>query len=717
MPFAKQKNLKKIVSTKEKVLVKSHKKISSQKKLVQKIVIKKSRKPRVVKRQIPVLIEDTQITKRLVVRVKKTNNLKRLINQLKYLKLISSFWKICTRPLLTMMNIFLIIILVFFSYNSLEITLAFFNDEESSVNNFIGATDLYISTDLVSSDGFRTQTQGAWGARARGNNAAVYLGKNFDSTFPKGITIGHNDAWTAYFASSTDITAFLPSAGEAGSFAQNHLNPIDTEAGILAGQTLSLALNIGFDDYDPNFSINESKLKDYMANSSDSVCQAMTTIEVLNEANKILAGLDSEYAPADINDCLSEINEKFDDGLRQKISPTNFVSREIIVNKEGNLNFQHSLSIEQVSGDDNLCQALDLRAYLGDDLVYSGTLLDFYYAPVVFSNVANKWTLDIGLSIEAGPELHEKNCQLKYQVRAWQENIVSASGGFNDVQDIFDSLDSGTWGPIVVNELFLAPVKDNKNTTAQWLELYNLGTEEYDLSSWYFEDSKRNVLEISEKNTASRSTAISAKGWLLVYLSQDFGAEGEKIVLRDKNKNIIDYYTYVVNNDCLVDDSVDSLKISEKNLTFCSQSTQLKSLARMPDGEGDWLEIIPTPGLENTSLSVVPDEPIMMEQLLVQDLTDISPSESNLEVLSPPVELELGPESIEEVKPIAEENLGVIVSDLEAIIEPEVLMPSEEVGETPVIKEIVPEFVPEFLPAAKVDILVTPEEIVVNNLE
>ncbi len=38
--------------------------------------------------------------------------------------------------------------------------------------------------------GFRTQTQGGWGAECAGNNQSCYLIANFDAAFPDGLAIG-----------------------------------------------------------------------------------------------------------------------------------------------------------------------------------------------------------------------------------------------------------------------------------------------------------------------------------------------------------------------------------------------------------------------------------------------------------------------------------------------------------------------------------------------
>ncbi|MHA1483657.1 MAG: hypothetical protein ACTSQA_09540, partial [Candidatus Heimdallarchaeaceae archaeon] len=108
------------------------------------------------------------------------------------------------------------------------------------------------------------------------------------------------------------------------------------------------------------------------------------------------------------------------------------VWRKITIFKQGSLNFQHDIRVEQISGDTDLCQALTVDAYLNAVPVYSGNLLSFVHVPTVFSASTNEWKLYIGLPLNAPLSLQNKTCELKYVINGWQEDISLLESGFSD---------------------------------------------------------------------------------------------------------------------------------------------------------------------------------------------------------------------------------------------------------------------------------------------
>ncbi|WP_455142874.1 hypothetical protein [Candidatus Hodarchaeum mangrovi] len=162
---------------------------------------------------------------------------------------------------------------------------------------------------------FRTQTQGGWGTEAKGNNPGTYRDANFASVFPSGLTIGHSNGFTVLLSTSQVVESFLPQGGTPGTLIKNHVDPESTEAGVLAGQVVALTLNVYFDFFDPNFGLSASNLQDLIISDNSSPFKGWTVLEILEEANLILAGLPSAYTPAQINDAVTSINENFVDGI------------------------------------------------------------------------------------------------------------------------------------------------------------------------------------------------------------------------------------------------------------------------------------------------------------------------------------------------------------------------------------------------------------------
>ncbi len=176
-------------------------------------------------------------------------------------------------------------------------------------------------------DEWRTHTQGGWGTRARGNNPGTFRDANFDGAFPDGLSIGMAGN-SASFNSSRAIKCFLPQGGKPGTLDQDYTTYADagsckrhcrsTNAGVLAGQTVALTLNVTFDEYckgsaDCTFSGGDNSIllkQLVVVSGSGTECDGWTVEAILNTANAVLAGTDS-LSPSAINKCVSKVNENF----------------------------------------------------------------------------------------------------------------------------------------------------------------------------------------------------------------------------------------------------------------------------------------------------------------------------------------------------------------------------------------------------------------------
>jgi len=168
--------------------------------------------------------------------------------------------------------------------------------------------------------GFRTQTQGGWGAKANGNNPAMFLKNNFASSFPNGITIGCTNKYT--FNSVASIGAFLPSGSTPSALPTgNFTNPTGTfHSNVLAGQLLALAINIGFDNTIPSFGSSNLNLRNLVIASGS--FQGWTVQQLFDEANKKIGGCAaSSLSFSTFNQALTAINEGYNNG----ISTNNFL--------------------------------------------------------------------------------------------------------------------------------------------------------------------------------------------------------------------------------------------------------------------------------------------------------------------------------------------------------------------------------------------------------
>lgn len=176
----------------------------------------------------------------------------------------------------------------------------------------------------------RTQTPGGWGAKPSGNNPGAYLYAHFDNAFPNGLTVG--SMYTIKLEEEEDVTAFLPSAGQAKKLTQNYVNPTSLK-NTLAGHLVALTLSVTFDQMDPNFGAAGIHLGDMKIGSG--TFSGWTVSAFLAEANKVLGGSSSAYTVQQVLETASAINENYVDGKTDNhflVCPTTMVtSRNILL--------------------------------------------------------------------------------------------------------------------------------------------------------------------------------------------------------------------------------------------------------------------------------------------------------------------------------------------------------------------------------------------------
>jgi large repetitive protein len=157
----------------------------------------------------------------------------------------------------------------------------------------------------------RTQTQGGWGTNPSGNNPGVYLEANFANAFPNGLTIGCEN--TLHLSSSQAVRDFLPSGSTPRALdAGNLVDPGSSYNNVLAGQLVAATLSTTFDAYDTNFGQSDMSLSDLTI--LEGTFASWTVGQLLEEANQIIGGCNSNYSYSQINQALSSLNENYVDG-------------------------------------------------------------------------------------------------------------------------------------------------------------------------------------------------------------------------------------------------------------------------------------------------------------------------------------------------------------------------------------------------------------------
>lgn len=157
---------------------------------------------------------------------------------------------------------------------------------------------------------FKTFTIGGWGTNCNGNNPGCYRDAHFAAAFPNGVVIGCGSN-TLTFTTSAAVAAYLPAGGSPSVLNGSAVNPTSSR-GVLSSQVLAIALAVGFDNSDPNFSASSASFSSLTINSG--TFAGMSVANFLQLANDVLGGCSTQYTPSQINAAATAINENFDNG-------------------------------------------------------------------------------------------------------------------------------------------------------------------------------------------------------------------------------------------------------------------------------------------------------------------------------------------------------------------------------------------------------------------
>ena len=177
---------------------------------------------------------------------------------------------------------------------------------------------------------------------------------------------------------------------------------------------------------------------------------------------------------------------------------------------------------------------------------------------------------------------------------------------------------------VVLNEILPNPegLDSQDGLAGEWVELYNNGDAPVDVVGWYIKDAIGNTKVISSANTHTGSTIIGASGsgseWLVVFMNAAvLNNTGDTVFLFDDEDLLKDSHAFGESN---TDEDGDlNTSAGGDNDTPSGSETagnEGKSIARIPDGTGAWIDPIPTPGGPNRLEEVVPpaEEPVVVQE-------------------------------------------------------------------------------------------------------
>jgi hypothetical protein len=264
---------------------------------------------------------------------------------------------------------------------------------------------------IINCNGFRTQTQGGWGAVPKGKNPGMYMTNRFAAAFPAPnyLTVGCTSGNKLRLTSAQAVTNFLPSGSTARALPAGTLvNPGSSYSNVLAGQVVALTLSVTFDVIDPNFSSASTNLRDLIIATGPFA--GWTVSQVLAEANKKLGGCSSPYSFSQLNDAVTRINENFDNGATDNhflVCPGNIRTSGPLADtyEDENLSisaypnpFSSIINIEFMKLDENSRAVLEIY-----DL--NGKMIGRLFDGIAESGVRYKLTFD-GSNLPAGIYLY-----------------------------------------------------------------------------------------------------------------------------------------------------------------------------------------------------------------------------------------------------------------------------------------------------------------------
>ena len=175
--------------------------------------------------------------------------------------------------------------------------------------------------------GFRTYTQGGWGATPSGSNPGAYLQANFATAFPSGLIIGGTNK--IVLTTATAVKNFLPQGSTPRQLNAGTLtNPTKSAySNVLAGQLAAAMISVKMDKTFPAFAPSATALGDLKI--SHGTFKNWTVNQLISAANSYIGGAASAYTAATFNLALTNINECYDNGVMSSnylVCPITFTS-------------------------------------------------------------------------------------------------------------------------------------------------------------------------------------------------------------------------------------------------------------------------------------------------------------------------------------------------------------------------------------------------------
>ncbi|MCH8986745.1 lamin tail domain-containing protein, partial [Patescibacteria group bacterium] len=170
-------------------------------------------------------------------------------------------------------------------------------------------------------------------------------------------------------------------------------------------------------------------------------------------------------------------------------------------------------------------------------------------------------------------------------------------------------VDTQSDGDVVLNEILPNPegLDNQEGLEGEWVELYNNEDFSVDAVDWYIEDASEsgNRQTISGSNTHTGNTILGPQGsgneWLVVFMPKAIlNNTGDTVSLYNFLDELKDSHSFGASSNDDDDDSANTPGEGNDPARGTEEAAnEGKSIARIPDGTGVWIDPIPTPGKPN----------------------------------------------------------------------------------------------------------------------
>lgn len=207
-----------------------------------------------------------------------------------------------------------------------------------------------------------------------------------------------------------------------------------------------------------------------------------------------------------------------------------------------------------------LCDYLTLEADLDGTTTFSGNLKDFETGINLFGD-PDKWTFAATLNSDTPVSLQEQTCNFKFVFfGSQQRNDLPLGGGFNDIEEIDNTITAGVWQKIVINKVYYDPDDGHSGEGTErkyeWIELYNPTDEDVDLKKWI-------ICDNTQCATIDNNVVIPSLGYALVVHDAEIWKYWE----------IIDgaVFTYTLSGNFAMANDADMLLLKNASSTIVDQ--------------------------------------------------------------------------------------------------------------------------------------------------